>query len=415
MAINPNKAGFIQAGLIILVLSAFFITIGLTENPSDYLPEKIDRPDRKGMTTGYVFLDWEELMTSGVEDSYLDLIARCLDYCLVHIQWNVVCRNSSLVPEPQRSSVDYFNNTLVNQNYLGNLSNFIRGLRTRGVKVIIHIWASSYTPNWMYPYTPELVGQKDRWSGIPADTSDPISLEHRNALKWSMIHFQEMLCQYLLDQGLKDDVMGFCLDDETTTANWNDFFAALTDTIHQYDPAWETCAMFNRYKAYHYTAESGMDVNGMDVYKHDPDFIQNLHYAWNHAGTPKLLVILDAMNKADAMPENYRLRRLAWVAWFMGADSIGWYSFLSGNPDFSCAEVRFQDSLPPGENIKTFYVVQASEEVHWLNQAWERIQAVGRSSSEGKSLESTLLRAYDKAQTSEFSEARALLLEVLEK
>ncbi|MHA1731425.1 MAG: hypothetical protein ACTSU5_05755 [Promethearchaeota archaeon] len=413
MHVSGRQTAIVQAGMIALVLVAFFGTIWLTQDPQDYLPERISRPTRRGVTTGYTFLDWKALMNSGVADSYVDLIARGLDVALVHAQWSVICRNSSAVPEPQRSSVDYFNSTLVDQDYLGNLSAFIRALGLRGVQVVVHVWVSSYTPDWMYPFTPELVGQKDRWPGIDPNTTDPEARQHRDALKYSMVRFQQMLCQYFVDQGLGDDIFGFCLDDETTTSNWTDFFSALTTTIRSFNSSWETMAMFNRHEAYQYTADSGMTMNGMDVYNHDADFVQHLTYAYEHAGTDKLFVIIDAMNEHDAKPENDKLRREAWIAWFMGADAIGWYSFLSGREEWSCAKIQYQDGLPPGETSKTKAALAACEDVHDLNAAWDKVTSVGRDSPEGRRLETSLLRAYAEAKASNFEGARDLLEGVL--
>lgn len=389
---HARTATLVQAGLIAFLASSFFITIALVPVPADYLPERIARADRKGMMYGYVFLPWEQLMASGVAEDYMDLVAQCLDFCYVHAQW----------------SVCGLDNDTLNENYLGNLTTFIAGLGARGVKVIIHVWVSSYSPTWMHAHTPELVGQGDRWQGIDPATTNATLLAHRNALKWSMVRYHELLCQHLRDAGVEDHVMGFCLDDETQGTNWTDFFTALTSTTKAFNASWETMVMFNRPDMYHVTGEAGMDVHAMDPYVQDEKFVQMISYAYLHSGVDKISVLIDAMGDHDDVAFHAKMRRQAWIAWFMGADSIGWYTFMYGNDQWACARNRWTSGLGPGITAKTIAANETATDIRMLNAAYAKVLGSG----DGGGM-ADLERAYVLAKRNDFTGARAIVKGVL--
>ncbi|MHA1700619.1 MAG: hypothetical protein ACTSWN_17410 [Promethearchaeota archaeon] len=393
---DVRKVAFVQGFVIILVISLFFTTVALIKNPSDYLPDRIAREDRKGMMYGYVFVSWEDFMHTSVAGEYMDLIAQCLDFCFVHAQWSVI-------------GVD--NNTL-NMNYLGNLTDFIRAMGSRGVQVVVHVWVSSYSPTWMYQYTPELVGQPDRWAGIPPNTTNETAMQHRNALKWSMIHYIDMLCQYLVDQGLSSNILGFCLDDETQSEYWLDFFAAITTVIHSFNSSWETMAMFNRPDKYHMTGDAGMDVNAMDPYDQDTTLVQKITYAYHVSGVDKISVLLDAMYEHDDSVNHRKMRRQAWISWFMGADSIGWYTFMYPTDRWACVINGWKNGSSPQITNKTWTAIETAKDIRYLNQAQEKIN--NANDSEGKEVwVAKLKEAYELAKINRFSSARKLVLEVV--
>jgi hypothetical protein len=382
----------LQLSIIIFLAGSYFVTLAAVRDPSDYLPDRIARSDRRGMMYGYVFLPWEDLMMSGVEDQYMDLVAQCLDFCYVHAQWSVC-------------SVD---NDTLNENYLGNLTAFIAGLGARGVKVVVHEWVSSYSPAWMLPFTPELAGQGDRWQGIDPATANTTALIHRNALKWSMVHFHQQLCQYFRDHGVEDDIMGYCLDDETQSENWNDFFAALTDATHASNATWETMVMFNRIDKYHVTKDAGMDVHAMDPYDQDPTFVQKITYAYEQSGVDKISVLIDAMGGHEDAAFHAKMRRQAWIAWFMGADSIGWYTFLYGSDQWACARSRWIDDLGPGITPKTIAANETAIDIRLLNQAHAKVTSTSNASAMA-----ILQQAYTLAKQNEFTSARELVQGVI--
>ena len=397
MNTRTKKIAIVQGMSCVIVLSLFISTVAIMEHPSDYLPDRIARSDRKGEMYGYVFLPWSNIMSSGVAEEYMDLIAQCLDFCYVHAQWSLIGTD---------------NNTL-NENYLGNLTDFIRGLGARGVDVVIHIWTSSYTPTWMHQYTPELVGQKDRWPGIDPNTENQTALEHRKNLKNSMLHFQSQLCQYFINQGVGDHIRGFCLDDETSSDNWTDFFAELTDVIHSYNSSWQTQVMFNRIDKYHISKEAGLDVHAMDPYDQDVRLIQKIHYAYNVTGMDKISVLLDAMTDHENNAENKQMRRQAWISWFMGADSIGWYTFLYSTDTWACALNNWSVGEGPGITSKTQTVLSTANDIWNLNEAYEKISNQADLQLKEEWMDK-LLEAYSAVKVNDFIRGTSLIAEVLE-
>jgi hypothetical protein len=395
--LTPKKTTICSVVIIVIVVTAYFATITAINDSPDYRPDDLAREDRRGAMYGYVFLPWENLLASGVAGEYMDLIEQCLDFAYVHAQWSVIGKD---------------NNTL-NTNYLGNLTQFIKGLSDRGVQVVIHIWVSSYSPKWMQSYTPELVGQKDRWQGIDPKSTDNATIEHRNSLKWSMEHFMELLCQYFIDQGVKDDIIGFCLDDETQSDYWLDFFESISDVVHGFNASWETMAMFNRYDKYYMTGAAGMDVNAMDPYDQDERLIQKVNYAYQHSGVKKISVLLDAMGDHNDTVFHTKMRRQAWISWFLGADSIGWYTFLYGNDKWACARNRWAEGKGPIITAKTRATINAALDIRALNEAYGKIQT-SNITADKTEWTNKLLKAYDYAKSNEFTKAEILVQEVLE-
>lgn len=391
-----KHAAVVHGGILAFLVSALFIPVLLVTPPSDYLPQKINRSDRRGAMYGYVFLDWESLMSSGVEDQYMDLVNQCLDFCYIHAQWS-------------KCALD---NDTLEQDYLGNLTAFIAGLGARGVQVVVHVWVSSYSPSWMHPFVPELIGKGDRWDGIDPDTTNSTLLQHRNALKWSMVHFQEMLCTYFIDENVDQHILGFCLDDETQSENWLDFFSELTTTIHGFNSSWETMAMFNRIDKYHLTGDAGMDVHGMDPYNDDAKFVEKIHLGYELSGVDKVSVLIDAMGDHDNTIFHDKMRRQAWIAWFMGADSIGWYTFLYGSDDKACARNRWISGQGPLITAKTNATIETAIDIGKLNEAWNAVQALPQN-EQHHSLEQ-LQDAYALAKVNDFDGARLKVQEVID-
>jgi len=392
-----RRVAMIQACIVIGLVSSYFITIATIQTPPDYLPDRIARSDRKGAMFGYVFLPWETLMANlSVANQYMDLVAECLDFCIVHCQWSV-CGKS---------------NDTLNLNYLENLSLFIAGLYTRGVQVVIHVWTSSYSPAWLYPFVPELIGKGDRWQGIDPATTNATLLQHRQVLKWSIVHYQQLLCQYFIGKGLGNAILGYCLDDEPQSEYWMDFFHDLTVAIHVVNSSWETMAMINRVDKYHMTGDAEMDVNGMDPYDQDGTFIDKITYAYQVSGVNKLFVLIDAMGGQDDAVFHAKMRRQAWIAWFMGADAIGWYTFLYSNDQWACALNRWSQQLGPGITAKTIAANETASDVRLLNQAYKKIAASSNETARS-AWTAKLLEAYAQAKFNRFTKARALVQEVL--
>lgn len=411
-----KKYIFIQIILITLVLSSFIFTLIYIENPSDYLPEKISMHDRKGTINGYTFLDWKLLMPNTIlANEYMDLAAQSLNCCYVNCQW---------------SKVGIDNDTL-DLEYLDNLSLYIQGMGMRGVKSLIYTWISAYSPSWMFPYTPELVDPKTGksktcWYGINPNSADPNVIAHRNSLKWSMMHFYDQLTQYFIDKGLQNYIIGWNLDDETNIdpdspdgeSYWNDFFIEITELIHSKHADWEVQAMWLSLNTYHISGLANFDVNAFDAYCQDIELIHRITYSYQSSGREKASVVLSAMFLPDDTLSILKMQRLAWICWFMGVDSIGWYSFYYGSMEddsWACAEIHYEDPIPKGpeRTAKTETVEQIASDYFKLNHIWEKIESVGLTSEIGKVMEKKLLQAYAYAKSNRFTQARTILMELM--
>jgi hypothetical protein len=399
MEANSRKKKVIitQILLISITLSLFIGTIIKTENPKDYRPDKLAILDRKGTINGYTFLPWEEIMpNSSLANEYMDLAAKSLNCCYINTQWQYVG----------------LDNDTLDLNYLGNLSLFIKGMAQRNVSVLIYTWVSSYSPKWMYYYTPELKGKSECWFGIDPKSQNSTSIDHRNSLKWSMVRYYEMLCDYFINNSLADNIIGFNLDDETNGQNWNDFFKVITDVIHSKKVSWDVQAMWYTLDTYKIAGEVGFDVNGLDSYTQDLELIQRIEYSYQNSGVEKVSVILSAMFEHDVQQDMDRLRRLFWISWFMGADQIGYYSYYYGDPKWSCAIVGYDEKLGPITTDKTRNTFEIAKDISLLNQAYDKLNLTTNIELYSN-MEVKLLKAYSLAKASQFNKARDLIYEVL--
>ncbi|MHA1338353.1 MAG: hypothetical protein ACTSRZ_00445 [Promethearchaeota archaeon] len=409
---------FIAMQIIIssIVLVSFFSTIIIIKNPDDYLPDKISLPDRKGTIFGYTFLEWETLMANETNAAkYMDLAARSLNCCYVHCQWEIVG----------------LSNNSLNLNYLGNLSLYIKGLAARGLKVQIYTWISSYSPSWMFNFVPELVDPntgkcKTCWYGINPNSQNTTEIQHRNILKWSMLHYYDLLSQYFIDNELEENISGWNLDDETNIdpnspdgkSYWNDFFKEITDLLHSKSDKWEVHAMWLSINTYEIAGIAGFDVNAFDAYCQDQELIQRITYSYQNSGVEKCSVVLSAMFLPNDIYALTKMRRLAWICWFMGVDEIGWYSFYYGDMEgesWTCAILHYNDPIPKGpeRTKKTDAVEEIARDYYLLNKAWKKIEAVGRTTDFGKKLENKLIKSYYFAKASMFDKAMQILMEVI--
>ncbi|MBD3352010.1 MAG: hypothetical protein GF364_11040 [Candidatus Lokiarchaeota archaeon] len=417
MDISLKRVAVIQIILISSTLAFFFTGISVIENPEDYRPEKIARSDRKGTIYGYAFLDWEILMpNSAVAEEYMDLAAKSLNCCYVHCKWSTVCPT----------------NDTLNYNYLNNLSLFIEGMAERDVQVVIYAWVSAYSPEWMFEYTPELQDSvtgkaKTCWYGIDPNDPDPNVQEHRRYLKYSMLNYYDNLSQYFIDNGLMDNITGWNLDDETNIdpnspdgqSYWNDFFTEITELLHAKHADWDVQAMFLHEETYKIAGIAGFDINAFDAYCQDMELIQRIKYSYEKSGVDRCSVLLSAMYLEDDTVSLIRMRRLAWISWFMGVDSVGWYSFYYGTqPDesWTCAIIHLDEDplLGPDRTTKTDQTEAVARDFYILNSAWDQLESVGRTTSEGRSLEKKLLKSYKLAKASKLDQARDLIEEAFD-
>jgi hypothetical protein len=120
--------------------------------------------------------------------------------------------------------------------------------------------------------------------------------------------------------------------------------------------------------------------------------------------------MISAMNDHNDITFQQKMRRQAWIAWFMGVESIGWYTYLYGTDDWAC--VRWNSGNGPIITGKTLAAIESKIDVDKLNSAYAKIY--GESDEVVKqNLLNTLLRAYSEAKINHFDIARSLVQEVL--
>ncbi len=107
-----------------------------------------------------------------------------------------------------------------------------------------------------------------------------------------------------------------------------------------------------------------------------------------------------------------KMRRQAWIAWFMGADSIGWYTFMYGNDVWACARNRWTEGLGPGITAKTNATIEAAIDVRKLNEAYANVRAMP-ASEQGQWM-ALLEKAYARAKVNDFTGARQAVQEVID-
>lgn len=397
---NIKKILITQIVIYIVLFAGFFGTLYFIRNPSDYLPEKIARVDRRSLLYGYTFLPWEELMPNNtLATDYLNLAAQALNCCYVNVQWSY-------------ASLD--NHTL-NLNYLNNLSLYLDGLRNRSMTAVIYTWCAHYYPKWLFPFVPVVVNADkhgSNWNGIDPLTQNASLLIQRSILKSSYLHFYNLLCDYFVMKGFQTTILGFNLDDEPDTTNWNDFYTEITTLVHNKYNKWQTQVMWLNPHRYAITSEVGLDVQAFDAYCQDFEFIQRITHAYDTSGNRPVSVLMSAMFDHDDYASMQQLRRQSWIAWFMGCDSYGFYSFYYGDPEWSCAIMRLDDGLGPEITEKTYLILNITQDIWLLNRAYQRIG----EESDGKYqeyLESKLLDGYRFAKASEFDEALLYIKDVI--
>lgn len=393
-----RKTIVIQLIIVVVSVGFFFGTMAWYPMGEEYSWDKIEtRHEELGGAAvyGYTFQDYENFMHSPVKDDYLTYIYDGLDVAFVKAQWCYL-------------GLD--NDTLDTES-LDNLTLYVNDLAAHGLQVVIHTWVSSYSPNWLYPQVPELVGKSDRWMGIDPDTDNATLQQQRKILKNSNVKYHQMLCDYFVSKGIDQHIRGFCLDDETQSEYWGDFFEEITDLLLTYNRSWRIGAMFNRYDKYKMTGDYGMTCNYMDPYNQDPEFIRKIQYAYQESGVDNISVLIDAMGGHEDESFHKKMRREAWISWFMGVHSIGWYTYIY--PSDEWAVVKWNNGNGPIATDKTQTALDSKIDIDLLDSAYEKIYE-STDSNEKSGWKSKLLEAYNLARKNKFDQARGLIQEVVD-
>jgi hypothetical protein len=287
-------------------ITAFLIVFAILGNtltviiPSDtswtYKTEYV----RSGKLYTYLYY-YDEILGDPNRDAWLQDISSTFDFVYVIAPWGY-----------------YFtDNQTLDEAGLTNTTQMIRELGRRGCQTVIHTWYSSYHPAWLEDYVPELKGTDVRWKGMALDNL------HYDILMNTNLQYLRLLSNYLIRENVSDYLYGFCLDDETSSGNWAKVCLESTKLLHTFNASWQITAMFNNERQYWMAGY--MDYLAMDPYDDDQGVVSKMKYGQS-LNVGKLSVLLNGMSPDNEANGN-RMRRQGWIAYFMGADSIGWWCY----------------------------------------------------------------------------------------
>jgi hypothetical protein len=348
---------------------------------------------RSGDLYTYLYY-YDEILGDPNKEIWLADIAGTFDYVYIIAQWEL-----------------YFpNNNTFNASRFENVTKIIRELGVRGCQSVIHTWYSSYHPTWLEEYVPELKGTQVRWKGM--DPSNP----HYDILMYSNLQYLTLLTSHLKNEYLSDYIIGFCLDDETSSDNWLKVCQESTKHIHTINANWTVTSMFNNEDRYHMA--KNMDYLATDIYDYDAGVVSKMNYAYR-IGLDKISLLLNGMDN-DTVEIGNRMRRQGWIAWFMGADTIGWWCYniywrgyrggIPNNWFFMPYNVNGPIDGNKSQAIKDF-----RGDMDLLKQVeakrWAAINANNRPLAD--QIQDIANDAYELAKVNEFAEAKLKLQEAI--
>jgi hypothetical protein len=346
---------------------------------------------RSGKLYTYLYY-YDEILGDPNKDKWLDDIADSFDFVYLLVPW---------------ASVHKSNDSL-DLTFLHNITIIGRELNNRGCDLVIHVWISSYHPSWLIQFVPELNNTNPRWVGLPET--------HQNywTLLYTNLQYIKLVANYFQSQNLS--ILGFCLDDETQSENWAQHMRMARDMLHEINSSWWVTVMFATSQLYHLA--KNLDFLSLDPYDVDEGVAAKIKYAWS-LGFSKLSVLLNGMDE-DTEESGNRMRRQAWIAWFMGADSIGWWcyniywhGYRGGQPN----NWFFMKYSPDGPQYgpKGYAVKLFNQDNDLLNHIEaKRLQALNNQDLQKANYYRTQLdRAFKYALQNDFTRANATLMEVI--
>jgi len=351
---------------------------------------EINKP-RTGQLYTYLYY-YDEILGDPNKDKWLDDIADSFDFVYLLVVWRDAHKT----------------NDSLNMDYLYNITEIGKELNKRGCELVIHTWISSYHPSWLVPHCPPLNGTSVRWQGLPE--TDP----YYWTLTYTNLQYIRLVAEHFQSQNLT--IQGFCLDDETQSDNWGQHMRLAKDLLHSINSSWYVTAMFCTSQLYHLA--KNLDFLSLDPYGPDEDVASRIKFSWS-LGFEKLSVLLNGMG-ADNSTNGLRMRRQAWIAWFMGADSIGWWCYNIYWHGIRAGEPNDWFFMPYSEDGPTYgpkgtAVKEFRQDNDLLNQIEaKRLQALNNQDLTKANHYRTMLdKAYDLALNDDFDGARKILNEVL--
>jgi 6-pyruvoyl-tetrahydropterin synthase len=351
---------------------------------------EINEP-RSGDLYTYLY-NYDQILGDPNKDKWLDDIADSFDFVYLLVVW----RNA------------HKTNDTLNMDYMYNITEIAKELSNRGCEIVIHTWISSYHPSWLVQYVPELSGTSVRWQGLPEDHPNYWTLTYTN------LNYQRLVAEHFQSHNIT--VQGFCLDDETLSDNWGKHMRLARDLLHSINSSWYVTVMFSSDKQYHLARN--LDFLSIDPYGVDEDVAHRIRYS-RSLGFEKISVLLSGMGEENEF-NGRKFRRHAWMAWFMGAYSIGWWCYniywhgtRAGEPNdwfFMPYSPNGPTPGPKGLSIREFRT-----DNNLLNQIEaKRLKALqDQDLAKAEHYRTMLDKAYKLALVDNFDDARGILKEVL--
>lgn len=379
----------VAVGLLIFTILGNILTVAIP--PDTTWEYKVDYP-RAGKLFTYLYY-YDEILGDPHKDAWLDDVADSFDFVYIIAPWGYYMLD---------------NNTLDTKGLI-NTTRIIKELGDRGCQVVIHTWYSSYHPKFLENYVPELINTSVRWKGLPLDHP------HYDILMNVNLQYLRLLIGYLMNQSISN-IYGFCLDDETSSGNWIKVCRESTKLIHSFNASWMVSSMFNTDDLY--WMASSMDYLAMDPYDDDIGVVSKMRYG-HSLSVGKLSVLLSGMGD-ETEEEANRMRRQGWIAWFMGADSIGWWCYniywhgKRGGADNNWYFMAYNSS-GPSYDLKGQAVKEFRRDIDMLNELnVKRQEALDTGNSRlASNIDLLMTSAYDYAKMDDFAYAAETLKEAL--
>lgn len=210
------------------------------------------------------------------------------------------------------TSLDQGANMPFDETALQRIKNMESNITSRNMQVIIHLYCTHAIPTWVEENSTEAYVKNGYRIQYPPD----------DWTYWSyMENYTRFVANFFKDT---DMIMGYCMADEPNTIQYAELLGNMSDWIKDEDPQAQTTVMLNEVDFYE-TYEPFCDFFSVDPYQDDQDFARSLKRA-RDVTDKKLIVLQSGMGDDDNLMY-MRMRRQAWIAWFMGADQIWFWSY----------------------------------------------------------------------------------------
>jgi len=211
-----------------------------------------------------------------------------------------------------KGSFIFPNNWTPDFSSLNRVKNLLGNLSAHGIDAIIHLYSTHGLPSWVEENSTETYVKNGYRIQVPPND-------------WTYWNYMEQYCKITANfLNGTSNIYGYCLADEPNTNMYVDLYGNMSLWLKSVNPELQITIMLNRVTAYE-AYEPVCDFFAIDPYQSDIDFANTLKSA-REATDKKIIVLQSGMGSDDGVSA-LRMRREAWIAWFMGADQIWFWSY----------------------------------------------------------------------------------------